>query len=290
MLSTPDPDLLHTFVTIVECGSFTGAAKRVHRTQSAVSMQIRRLEELLGRRLFDRSGRSIKLTGDGEVLFDHARRILRVDREALTALTAAPLEGEITVGAPDDYAKSFLPRILARFARAYPSVRLNIVCETSRRLATRIADGSVDVALFTEGEATGGGIIVHREKLIWVTSAHHNADEQNPVPLAVFHTGDVFRRHAVELLEEHGRHARVVVTSLSFAGIDAALEAGIAVAAIFRSCMRPGLRLLTPREGFPELPELGIILQRTDGEPSDLVDRLVSHIVDSFRMLPSLKA
>lgn len=288
MLSIPDPDLLHTFITIVECGSFTGAAKRVHRTQPAVSMQIRRLEELLGRRLFDRSGRSIKLTGDGEVLFDHARRILRVYREALTALSEAPLEGEITVGAPDDYVMSFLPRILARFARAYPSIRLNIVCETSRHLAARIADGSVDVALFTEGEGAGGGIVVHREQLIWVTSAHHNAYEQNPVPLAVFHTGDVFRRHAVELLEEHGRQARVVVTSLSFTGIDAALEAGIAVAAIIRSCMRPGLRLLTPREGFPELPEFGIILQRTDNEPFELVDRLVSHIVDSFRTLPSV--
>lgn len=282
MLNTPDPKLLHTFVTIVECGSFTGAGKRVHRTQSAVSMQVRRLEKLFGRRLFERSGRSVKLTGDGEVLFDHARRILRTNQEALTALNEVPLEGEITVGAPDDYAMSFLPLILARFAGICPSVRLNIVCESSRRLAARIADGSVDVALITEGEGGGGGIVVHREKLIWVTSAHHNAYEQEPVPLAVFHTGDVFRRYAVELLEEHGRHARVVVTSLSFAGINAALEAGIAVAVIYRCCMRPGLRLLTPREGFPDLPELGIILQRTDREPSELVDRLVSHIVDGF--------
>ncbi len=288
MLNAPEPDLLHTFVTIVETGSFTGAARRVHLTQSAVSMQMRRLEAVLGRRLFERSGRSVKLTVDGEAFFDHARRILGLYRQALVAFDEKPIEGEITIGLPDDYALSFLPRILSGFSRAYPSVRLNIVCEPSRRLATHIRDGSVDVALLTEGEGVGGGIVVHRESLVWVTSAHHFAHEQDPVPLAVFHSGDAFRRYAIQQLEAQGRRARIVVASLSFAGIDAALEAGIAVAVIFRASMRPGLRILTPRDGFPVLPKLGIVLQRADREPRDLVDRFVTRVLDSFRRMPGV--
>ena len=286
MQNAPNLNLLHTFVAIVESGNFTSAAKRVHLTQSAVSMQVRRLEALLERRLFERSGRSVKLTGAGALLFDHARRVLHVYGQAMMALDQSPLEGEITLGAPDDYVMSFLPRVIARFCENYPSVRLNIVCEPSRLLATRFTDGSVDVALFTEGEGLGGGIVVHREPLVWVTSADHDAHKQNPVPLAVFHTGDVFRRYAIEVLEESGRHSRTVVTSVSFAGINAALEAGIAVAVIMRSCTRPGMRVLTPQQGFPRLPELNIILQRTDREPLELVDPLVRHIVECFKVLP----
>lgn len=289
MLNAPEPDLLHTFVTIVETGSFTGAARRVHRTQSAVSMQMRRLEGILGRRLFERSGRSVRLTADGEAFFDHARRILGLYQHALVAFDETPIEGEISIGLPDDYALSFLPRILAGFARGYPSVRLNIVCEPSRRLATHIREGSVDVALLTEGEGVGGGIVVHREGLVWVTSAHHAAYTQDPVPLAIFHSGDAFRRFAIQQLEEQGRRARIAVASPSFAGIDAALEAGIAVAVIFRSRMRPGLRILTPREGFPALPKLGIVLQRADREPRDLVDRFVTHVVDGFGRMPKVE-
>jgi DNA-binding transcriptional LysR family regulator len=286
----PAPDFLNTFVTVVENGSFTRAAKRVHRTQSAVSMQMRRLEESVGRRLFERAGRAIRLTAEGEVFFDHARRILRTYQEAMMAFNRKPLEGGITIGMPDDYARSFLPPILARFALNYPTVRLHIVCDLSRRLNSMLADGSLDLALVTEGEGAGDGIVVHRERLIWATSAHHHVHEQDPVPLAVFHSGDVFRRSAIEQLQEHGRRARVVVTSPSVTGIDAAVEAGIAVACICRTNMRAGLRILTPQEGFPDLPDLGIVLRRAGDEPHELIDRLTSHIIDSFRKLHSVRA
>lgn len=287
MFNAPPPDLLHTFVTIVESGSFTLAAKRVHRTQSAVSMQIRRLESILGRELFDRTGRTFRLTADGETFYDRARQILRLYLHALSEFDESPLDGEVSIGLPDDYAKSFLPQILPRFRRTYTSVRLNIICEPSRRLASMVSDGSVDIALVTEGESMGGGIVVHRERLIWVTSAHHHAHELDPIPLAVFHTGDVFRRYAIQQLEESGRRTCIAVNSPSFAGIDAALEAGIAVAVIFRSSVRPGLRILGEKNGFPELPKLGIVLHRTDHEPHQMIDRLADHIVEGFRQLPA---
>jgi DNA-binding transcriptional LysR family regulator len=264
----------------VEGGSFTSAARRVHRTQAAVSLKVGRLEDMLGKRLFDRTTRPVRLTAHGEFFCDHARRILRSYQDAIAAFNDAPLEGAITLGLPDDYATSFLPSILAKFMQTHPGIHLNILCEPSHKLASRIAEGSTDVALLTEG--VGSGVVVHREQLVWVTSAHHKVQKQDPVPLAVFQSSDVFRRHAVEHLQKCGRRARIVVTSPSFAGINAALEAGVAVAAIFRSCVHPGLRLLKPKEGFPALPQVGIVLQRADHEPHAITDDLIKHIVTSF--------
>jgi len=278
-VSHPDPDLLRTYITILDTGSFTAAARKVHRTQSAVSMQMRRLESLLGSELFERASRKVKLTPDGEIFLDHARRILRQYDDALSALNQDDLGSEITIGVPDDYALTFLPEILDRLIQVFPLLRLTIVCEPSRRLGNLINEGSIDIALLTEGEGICGGVVLHREEIVWVTSARHKAHERNPVPLAVFHSGDVYRRSAIQYLEEHGRHARIVVSSLGFVGINAALEAGIAVAVIARSNVRPGLRILTPAEGFPQLPRLGVILQRSEREPNTLLDHVVEHIV-----------
>ncbi len=285
MLNSPDPHLLHTFAEIVEHGSFTLAAARIHRTQSAVSMQIRRLEEQLGCRLFERTGRKVKLTGQGEVFYDHARRILRAYRDALSVINGRTLEGDVTVGLPDDLATSFLPRVLARFTEVYPWIRLNLVCEPSKRLIGQIAEGLIDVALITEGEGAASGIVVRREPLVWASSGRHDVHERDPIPLAIFHTGDVFRRFAVEQLEASGRRARIAVSSPSFAGIGAAIDAGIAVAVVFHSSVRPGWRILGAQDGFPSLPDLGIVLQRSSHEQPEVVDRLIDHIVENLRVL-----
>lgn len=286
MQHPPDPDLLNTFIAIVENGGFTSAAKRIHRSQSAVSMQMRRLEEIIDCTLFERTGRSIRLTSDGEIFFDHARRILRAYREAMTAFDGPNIEGEIKIGFPDDYATSFLPSILARFGRLYPGVNLHLFCEPSKRLITLVNEGSIDLALVTEGEAPATGTVVHRERLVWVGSAHSRIHEEDPVSLAIFHTGDVFRRYAIEQLEFMGRRGRIKVTSPSYAGISAAVDAGIAVGVLFQRTVRPGWRILTPKDGFPKLPELGIVLERANRERSEMIDLLVDFIVECFRNLP----
>jgi DNA-binding transcriptional LysR family regulator len=159
---------------------------------------------------------------------------------------------------------------------------LKLVCEPSRRLVSEIKDGSVDVALVTEGEAAVTGMVVHRERLIWAASARHDIHDQDPVPLAIFHTGDIFRRYAIEQLQALGRRARIRVISPSYAGISASVDAGIAVAVLFKSNLRPQWRMLGVQEGYPELPELGIVLER-GREKSEIVDRFVEHIVASFR-------
>ena len=283
MLATLEPELLRSFVAIAETGSFTAAAHRVHRTQSAVSMQIKRLEELLGRELFAREGRSVGITRDGELLLSHARRILHAHLEALAAFDREQLAGEVTIGAPDDYASTFLPRILARFAEGHARVHVNVVCHASVDLIRLLADRAVDLALVTQGSGERGGTVVLREPLVWVTSATHRAHEQVPLPLALFEPGCAFRRAATESLAAAGRPARVAYTSLSIAGIHAALVSGLAVGVLLRRNDRPGLRILDRRDGFPPLPESGIVLQRASNDPSPLVDHLEDAIVSFFR-------
>lgn len=283
MLPTLEPDLLRSFVAIAETGSFTAAAARVHRTQSAVSMQIKRLEDQLGRALFARDGRAVGLTRDGETLLVHARQILRLHLEALAAFDPDALSGEVTIGAPDDYASTFLPRILGCFAESHARVHVNVVCQPSTVLLRRLAERTVDLALVTEGSGERGGTLVHREPLVWVTSARHCVHEQEPLPLAIFEPGCAFRRVATESLAATGRAVRIAYTSVSIAGIHAALEAGLAVGVMLRSNVRPGLRMLDERDGFPPLPEAGITLQRAPGVAQPLLDRLEQAILDHFR-------
>jgi DNA-binding transcriptional LysR family regulator len=287
MQTSLDPDLLQTFVAIAETGSFTLAAKRVHRTQSAVSMQVKRLEEALGRSLFEREGRTISLTPHGEILLDHARRIIRAHREALAAFDAQAVQGHVRVGSPDDYASTFLPAILARFADTHPKVHVEVICEDSTALVSRLAEGEVDLALTTQGSGESGGTVVHREPLVWVTSARHKAHLEDPLPLAVFHQGCCFRRHATQAMAQVGRHVRVAYTSLSVAGIYAALDAGLACSALLRSNVRPGLRVLTEAEGFPSLPEISLLLQRSPHAAGRLIDRLEAHMLETFRASPA---
>ncbi len=288
MLATLEPELLRSFVAIAETGSFTAAAHRVHRTQSAVSMQIKRLEELLGRELFAREGRAVSLTRDGELLLGHARRILHAHVLALAAFDRSALAGEVTIGSPDDYASTFLPRILARFAESHARVHVNVVCQPSVELVRCLADRTVDLALVTQGSGERGGIVVHREPLVWVTSALHRAHEQEPLPLAVFQPSCLFRRLATESLAARGRATRIAYTSVSIAGVHAALDSGLAVSALLRSSVRPGQRVLDERDGFPPLPNIGITLQRASREPSPLIDRLEEAILDHFRTCQTL--
>ena len=145
-----DTDQLRSFVAIVDTGSFTRAAERVNKTQSAVSMQIRRLEEQLGRPLFAKQGRGVRLTEDGEKLIDYARQMLQIEAAAFASVSRKALAGRIRFGIPDDYAESFLPEIVTRFARRHPLVELTVVCESSSCLAERVDGGELDMAVVSD--------------------------------------------------------------------------------------------------------------------------------------------
>lgn len=278
-----DPDLLQSFVAIAETGSFTEAARRVGRTQSAVSMQMKRLEELLGRSLFARSGRSVQLTPDGERLLGHAHRILRLQQEALAAFERSDLEGSVSIGTPDQYASVFLPGILARFAETHPCVRVDVICDLSAGLRARLADGSLDLALVTRGRGEEGGTLVMEGPVVWAASARHCAHEQDPLPLAVFHEGCSYRRSALAALARTRRRWRVAYTSMSLAGIEAALRAGLAVSPLPRSGVGEGMCILGECQGFPPLPPYQVALQKAPNRSSPAIDRLEQHVLEGFR-------
>lgn len=290
-----EPELLQTFIAIAETGRFTEAAKRVGRTQSAVSMQVKRLEETIGRPLFVRDGRTMQLSSDGELLLGHARRILRAHHDALTAFQPTELSGKVTIGSPDEYAVTFLPQILRSFAETHPQVVVNVVCEPSRSLLPKIDSNEIDIVLFTAGsegtlEDGMNDRVLLREPVVWAASASHSVFQQDPVPLALFQPPCRFRSWAIGTLADVGRRYRINYSSVSFAGIETAVRAGLAVAAVPKSNVSPGLRVLTERDGFPPLPEYALAMRRAKTATSCIHDRLEDHILELFRDGPPREA
>ena len=277
-----DVDQLRTFIAIVETGSFTKAAEVVHKTQSAVSMQIKRLEERLDRPIFARDGRTSKLTEDGERLLDYARRIVKLNVEALAAFNDTELTGRVRLGLPDDYADRYLPEIMARFSRAYPHVELTIMCEPSIELIERIDSNELDLAIVTDCETSRASETFRRERLLWVTSNRHSTHLEEPLPLALGRPSCGWRRAAIEALETIGRPHHVLYTSANGGAVAAAVLAGMAVSVFPESGLRPGMRVLNPADGFPELPSCRIGLIRNPHETLALADALAEHIISSL--------
>ncbi len=278
-----DPDQLRTFVAIAETGSFTRAAEVVHKTQSAVSMQMKRLEERVGRPLFARDGRTSRLTSEGDQLLDFARRIVKLNVEAVASFSDAALSGRVCLGVPDDYADRYLPDIMARFARTHPSVELSVICEPSADLVHRIAAGSIDLAIITAADIAVRNVqVIRRERLLWVSSARHVIHSQTPVPLALGRPTCQWRELAVHRLTSAGRQNRVLYASPNSGAVAAAVLAGLAVSVFPESGLRPGMRVLGAADGFPPLPACDIGLLRNPHEPSDLADALAQHIINGL--------
>ncbi|MBO6781662.1 MAG: LysR family transcriptional regulator [Alphaproteobacteria bacterium] len=280
MAETLDLAHLRTLLAVVDNGSFSRAAEQVHRTQSAVSMQIKRLEETVGKTLFERVGRRSELTREGVALVDYARRILRLHDEALIAVTRPEVTGVVRLGVPDDYMSGFLPEVLSEFAETYPQVEVELRCETSAKVSRAYEKGDVDIGLVTIAMVPQQCRLVRREPVVWATSRRHLVHERDPVPLAVFEPGCIFRQWARDLLDEAGRAYRIAYSSESMAGLVTAVEAGLAVTILPRSGLPHGFRELAPEEGFPALPfvDIGLIPPRADA--GGAVHALADHIAD----------
>ncbi|SHO64207.1 DNA-binding transcriptional regulator, LysR family [Pseudoxanthobacter soli DSM 19599] len=279
-----DLDQLRTFVAIAESGSFTRAADAVHKTQSAVSMQMRRLEERIGRPIFSRDGRQSRLTEDGERLLAYARRIVQLNDETLAAFDEHELTGRLRFGIPDDYADRFLPEILARFARSNPRVEVTVLCQPTAMLIDSLKAGELDAAIITHvpSKASGNEQVVRREPLLWVTSARHSAHEVDVLPLALGQTTCCWRVAAVDALSNAGRPHRVLYSSWNSTAVGAAVTAGLAVSVLPESALRPGMRVLSESDGFPRLPPCEISLVRSWQQNSQLIDALCEHVVSSL--------
>jgi DNA-binding transcriptional LysR family regulator len=277
-----DSEVLRTFVAIADEGGFTKAGERVNRTQSAVSMQMKRLEEdVLRRRLFERDGRQVKLTAEGQILLGYARRILKLHSEVFTTLREPHMVGTVRIGTPDDYAMRFLPGILSGFAQAFPLVQVEVHCESSRQLMQR---QDLDLTIVTREPGREVGQLLRQERFVWAEAEGFFPHEQTPVPLAMFNTDCFCRVWACNALDAQSKPYRVAYSSPSLAAIMAVVGVGLAVTAQLQSLITPGLRIIGEAEGLPLLPLANIMLLRNSNTQSPMTDALAEHIVEGFRL------
>ncbi|MGI9365877.1 MAG: LysR substrate-binding domain-containing protein [Rhizobiaceae bacterium] len=287
---TLDTDQLKTFLAVEQTLSFTKAADMVARTQSAVSMQIKKLEETLGKQLFFRMGRSIKLTGDGHKLVPYAREIVDASNRALAAFDDQALSGSVYLGTADDYAERFLPSILAGFSQSNPFVEVSVTCENSGDLQKRIRSGELDVAIVTHSDTRENSELIRCEPLLWVGSQRYNIQSLSPIPLALGGPNCVWRMAAISALEQANLDHKLMYTSFSATVVGAAVLAGLAVSVLPESALRPGMQVLGERDGFPPLPQCEIGLIRSRRESTEATEALVNHIKRSLDTLPVMAA
>ncbi len=278
-----DFDLLRTFVTIVDCGGFTRAAERLGRTQSTISLQIKRLEDKLGKRVFEREVRGLALTPAGEILFASARRMLRMADETCARLTEPDVSGMVRLGTPEDFATVHLPDVLWRFSRAHPQVALEVNCDFTANLLDGFSRGEYDLILCKrELQGTSGGTKVWREPLVWAASGRLLLDAAGPIPLVLAPYPDIYRKRALEALDACGRPWRVTYTSPSLAGVQAAVRAGLGITILPKEMVAEDFHIVGAEHDLPELADTEIALYRAPGALSKAAELLAEYIVRSL--------
>lgn len=286
MPSPLDLDQLQTFCTIADCGSFTEAAKRVYKTQSAVSMQIKRLEERLGQQLFVRDGRRVTLTTEGEALYARARRMLKINAEIIDMFSHDDLAGNIRFGVPDDYAVKLLPVILSSFQRTHPRITVDVRCQPSEELLLGMRQGRYDIIVFTQGTMHEFGELFRTEKMHWVASHGGRALGSDPLPLACGPNFCIWRADAVEALSRMNRDFRVAYTSSNAMAITSAVLSDLAIGFLPESALQPGMRVVGEDQNLPRLQDAQIALLRASNAYGGIYDALATHIVESMGNLP----
>lgn len=277
-----DTDQLRSFLAIVDEGSFTRAAERVHKTQSAVSMHVRRLEEQLGCALFVKQGRGARLTAEGEQLVDYARRILREEAGAIAALSRKGLRGSVRFGVPDDYAEAFLSNILMRFNHKHPLVEIAVSCENSIELSGLVRAGALDLALVTEFPGLDGFELIREEPLVWVVSAKFKAPAGEPLPVAQGSPSCIWRRVTDEAMEGRRDKVRSLFVSRNYSAIGAVVRAGLAATVLPVGLVTEGLRTLGPNEDLPPLPMTRMGLIRRAGPATAEADELAEAVRETI--------
>ncbi|MGE8297031.1 MAG: LysR family transcriptional regulator [Pseudomonas sp.] len=256
-------DWLKCFVAVVDTGSLSSAAEEVYRSQSAVSMQIKKLEAAVGRQLLIRGPRHLQLTVDGQKLLGYARRMLDLHGEAKAAFHGEELTGRIRLGVPDDYAARYLTPVLKRFSPRHGGVEIELNCEQSTALIPRVESGDLDLALVSRDHARRGTFLFH-EPLVWVGSAQFELWRRDPLPIAVYEAASLARRNALNSIALQGRRYKVVYNSSSLAGQFAAVESGLAIAVLTRCSVPDHLQILGLEHGLGPLEpvEVGVYRSR----------------------------
>ncbi len=256
-----DPELLKAFVAVADQRSFTRAASGLNRTQSAVSMQIKRLEEQLGTALFHRTKANVALSPAGEGLLGYARRILALNEEAVARLREHKVEGVVRLGVMDDYGTSILPPLIASFMAGYPLIQVQMETGLTSTMPGRLGE-AYDLVIAMHRAGSGQGEFLRHEQAVWAASPHHSVETQDPLPVALYPVGCLFRQWAMEALDRAKRRWRLAFVSHSLAAAEAIAAEGLAVTVVKAGTFPPRLRPLGERDGLPPLPAADICLHR----------------------------
>ncbi|RKU04256.1 LysR family transcriptional regulator [Burkholderia sp. Nafp2/4-1b] len=277
-----DLDVLAMVVAVAESGSFAQGAQIVHRSPSAVSMQIKTLEEALGKPLFIRDTRNVTATDDGRMLADYGRRMLAMRDEAWASVVRPEIRGRVTIGVPDDYISSLLPQVLGKFAAMHPRVEVRVIGQPSSALVPMLKDNTVDLACLTRVKGVSGELI-RLEPIVWTGSVKRNVWEERPLPVALFSHGSMARDRAIKALNRQKIPFRTSYESPSFLGLLSMVEAGLAIAPLARCCVPEHLLQLSESHGLPSLGELEVVLARSAQSARPPCDYLAEQILGEWR-------
>ncbi|MGM0537497.1 MAG: LysR family transcriptional regulator [Pseudomonadota bacterium] len=267
-----DTVLLRTFVTVAECQGFSAAGKVLHRTQSAVSLQIKRLEDQMGQALLERTSRSVLLTAPGERLLPYARHMLKLEDEAREALGETQRGELIRFATSEEQAAAYLPALLPRYAERFPETRLEINCDMSASLVKRFQEGLLDVVLSIRHLPTQSGHLLGWEPMVWVVAEDVSPASWETLPLALNPEGCIFRAHALSALGREERRWDVHYSSQSPTGINLPVQAGLAMTVKTPRSVPEGCRIVSEAEGLPPLGQVEIELHRRPGHTSEALE------------------
>ncbi|MCW5710650.1 LysR substrate-binding domain-containing protein [Shinella sp.] len=273
-------DLLRTFVSVIDLGAFTKAGEALGRTQPAISLQIRRLEELVGAPIIKQVGRTLLLTSEGEMLLSYAREILRLNDEAASYFNRAKIAGVIRVGLPNDYAVAFLQGVITEYTRQNPEISLELHCGWSAEILDRLRADELDIAIaMVNGESTQYLSRSWVERPVWAAVEDIKFDRAQGIPLAAHPEGCAYRSRMIQALDAANVRWRVAYTGSGIGGLQNAVINGLGISALTRYTMLPGMRILDEKDGFPPLAEIRVGLFYKHPRLSDAGIRLVNHVI-----------
>jgi DNA-binding transcriptional LysR family regulator len=276
-------DQLRTFVTIVDLGSYTQAADVLGRTQPAVSLQIKRLQELIGHNVFSRASHSIELTPQGETLHQYAVQILALNDKALSDLNTASVGGLVRLGIPSEFATTLLPKVVGRFARAYPNVNLEVTSALSKDLLSKQNKTQFDIVLALHlNPKDAGAALVKSETLVWAGSKDYELSTEAAIRLVAAPEGCVYRRRALERLKENNLEWRLIYTDPDLTGITAAIKTGLGITPLAASAVPEDLAVIHNDARLPKLGQVGLSVSKLGRSPNEAADLLADFIKTSL--------
>ena len=254
-------DLLRAFVSVAQFGSFTKAGELIGRSQPAVTLKIKRLEQLVDETLFTRTGKSLELSEAGESLYDYANQILALNDLAVSQFSKSAVAGKVRLGIPSEFATTLLPKIVSRFAKAYPNVTLEVNCELSKHLLTKAGKAKHDLILALGDESSDkNSDFIKNDDLVWVASNAKNPLKVEVMPLIVAAEGCIYRQRATQRLDRSELPWQIVYTNPDLTGIQYAIQEGLGVTVLAKSTVPDNLQVIAQSPRFPDLGKVGINL------------------------------